>query len=328
MAVTVTNMTGSERLPFRLRLKAWWEGYDPAELAARLARAAPAPMPEPAPPATPAGIAAPAPAAHDPWTAARTEIAQFIWGEGYCGPGGPGQIVGMCKLLALSEEMSLLEIGAGLGGPARALAEQFGTWVTGYEASAELAARAEDLSVRAGLARKAVVHAYDPAAVADFERSFDRALAKEALVHIEDKARLLGLIEERLKASGLFLITDYVLGEDGEADADAVAQWRAEEAVRQPFYPVTAESLTALVKQAGFAVRVDEDITGTYRDLIAAAWKGADRAAAELAARDDAAALLHTLLTEGEVWARRVHMMDAGALKVRRILASKRLDRA
>ncbi|RME62340.1 MAG: hypothetical protein D6782_12415, partial [Alphaproteobacteria bacterium] len=94
MAKAADSATG--KLPFKLRLKAWWEGYDPADLA-RLdgmrpmpatpraparPKVAETPPPPPSPPAEPDGLPV------DPWDKSRINVAQYIWGPGYCGPGG------------------------------------------------------------------------------------------------------------------------------------------------------------------------------------------------------------------------------------------------
>jgi len=320
-------------LSLKIRLKAWWEGYDPDEvrayMRARNARHTPPPEPvkDPAPPLAsdinPDDIELP----FDPWDNNRAEIAQYIWGEGYCGPGGPEHIVSMSKLLALSPEQSLLEIGSLLGGPARTLADKFGTWVTGYEASPKLAELAAEKSEMAGLAKKAVIKHYDPEAVKEFDRKFDRAFAKEAMFTIENKGRLLELVEQHLKPSGLFLITDFVLGSESVFGKDGYRDWRDAETQRRRPFMVTADQLVELCKKAGFTVRVNEDVSDIYIDLINKAWAGADKVAEKIGERDDGEELLKTLLHEAEFWSRRAKMLASGDLRLWRVLASKKSEK-
>jgi len=318
-----------------LRLKAWWEGYDPDDVLAYLRARAPTPPaasnpgPQPSrlepPPSDidPRDIELP----FDPWDNNRAEIAQYIWGEGYCGPGGPEHIVSMSKLLALSPEQSLLEIGSLLGGPARTLADSFGTWVTGYEASPKLAALAAEKSEMAGLAKKAIIHHYDPETVGEFDRKFDRAFAKEALFTIENKARLLDLVEGHLKPSGLFLITDFVLADESVYAKESYREWRDSEAHRRRPYMVTAEQLAELCKQVRFTVRVNEDVSDVYIDLIRKAWAGADKVAEKIAHRAEGEVLLETLLREAEFWSHRARMLESGDLRLWRILAAKKAEK-
>jgi len=327
-----TRKKQREALPLKIRMKAWWEGYDPAEVErilrakgkkTRAARAEPESPREPEPGVDPDNIELP----FDPWDDNRAEVAQYIWGEGYCGPGGPEYIVSMSKLLSLSPEQSLLEIGSLLGGPARTLADKFGSWVTGYEASPKLAELANEKSHMAGMSKRVHVHQYDPETVQEFERNFDRAFAKEALFTIENKADLLDAVEQHLKPSGLFLITDFVLGSESVYAKESYREWRDAEAKRRRPYMVTAEQLAEMAKEARFTVRVNEDVSDTYIDLIHKAWAGADKVAEQLAEREDGEDLLKALLHEAEFWSRRVKMLESGDLRLWRLLASKKADK-
>ena len=86
-----------------LRMKAWWEGYDPDEIQKRIQDRAPAPdlIEEPAAEEKKAITVD----TIDPWDDETVDIAQFVWGKGFCGPGGPEFVVALSKLLALSPEM-------------------------------------------------------------------------------------------------------------------------------------------------------------------------------------------------------------------------------
>ena len=44
-----------------------------------------------------------------------------LWGEGFTTPGGAEYVINFIQLLDLSEKKSLLNVGAGLGGPARSI---------------------------------------------------------------------------------------------------------------------------------------------------------------------------------------------------------------
>lgn len=320
-------------VPLKIRLKAWWNGYDPAEVE-RLLRAHNRKKAEKAARrAEKRGIdnsvnAHDIELPFDPWDDRRAEVAQYIWGEGYCGPGGPEHIVSISKLLALSPEQSLLDVGARLGGPARTLAEKFGVWVTGFEDSQRLADLANDKSHMAGMAKKVSVNHYDPETIESFERKFDRAFSKEALFTIENKKGLIEAVERHLKPSGLFLLREFVLADDrGFSDPD-FKEWRDAEAgqARKP-YMVTSHGLAEIIKDAGLNVRVNEDVTDEYVRLVNHGWVGADKVAESLAQRDDADELLMTLLSEAEFWSRRVRLMEMGLLRVWRVLASKRADK-
>lgn len=318
-----------EKVPLKLKLKAWWEGYDSDEvrdafLALRGGEEEPEDTPAPAAPKKEAKEQPKDDTPVDPWNAQRVNIAQYIWGEGFCGPGGPEHIVAMSKLLALSPKMSMMCLGAGLGGPTRTLADKFGVWVTGYEESEHLVETGNEMSIKAGMAKKADIHHFVADGSSEFDRKFDRALAKEYLFQVKEKQKLLRSTFQAMKPDGLMLITDYVLGNEGAVSSDAYRDWKDSE--HGKVYPVTEEELREMVEDAGFSVRVHEDITDQQIQLIASAWAGADKAIAELVKQEDGTAMVDTLLTEAEFWAKRSKLLGDGTLKLWRTLGYKKED--
>ncbi len=318
----------SVKVSFRLKLKAWWEGYDVRDIEARLKaieekrkkdlEQAKKPEPE-----APVELDPELPVS--PWDDARVQIAQYIWGDGYCGPGGPEHIIAMSKLLALSPEMSMMVIGAGLGGPGRVLADEFGVWITGFEESEKLAQAGMELSTMAGLAKKAPVKHYDPTAEDAFERNFDRALARDCLYTIADKPDLLRKINAKLKIDGLFLATDYTISENAYANED-FEKWRAQEPIKPR--PVLHDEETEMFEKAGFSLRVNENISDQYISLITSAWSEVDKVIAQLTQQgSEGKALINTLLKEAELWSIKTRLLESGDLQVWRLLASKKTSK-
>lgn len=308
-------------MPLGLRLKAWWEGYDPEDIKNRIRERT---VVEDVPSEEPKKEAAGAIDVDniDPWDEETVDIAQYIWGKGFCGPGGPEYVVALSKLLALSPEMSMLQIGAGLGGPARVLADRFGVWITGYESSQMLVEKGNKLSKMGGLEKKAALELYDPESHEGFDRKYDRALAKEALFTIEDKGAMIASIEDKLKPGGLFLMTEYVLGADATIGRDSYKEWVVGE--RMHPYPVLPDDLVDLIKKNRLQVRVSEDISMQYVEMINQAWAGADEVAAKLAKQEDGTQKIQTLMREAEFWTRRKKMLESGDLKLWRIVANKK----
>ncbi len=324
--------------PARVRLRAWWEGYDVDEYAAMLARRR-AGEDEPDADGSgngtdPAGVPVaemdenPPPIESEdrelpykPWERSRAAVSRYVSGPELCGPGGAENIVNMCKLLALKPEMNLLEIGSGLGGHARALAEEFGCWVTGYDRSEKIVAAANELSNAAGMARKAMIEPLDPALKDGFARNYDRAFSKEAFYLFEDKRRLVGLIHDHLKPMGLLLVTDYVLRDESVREDPDYEAWAAAEG--KPIYPLIAEEFGKMFKDFDFVVRVDEDVTKKVVPLVDQTWKGADQLVPQLTARPDGSDLIKIMMREGDLWQRRLKLMRDGRMMVWRIVASK-----
>lgn len=321
------SLEPGQRLPLVLRIKAWWEGYDADEMQRRLDGNVTKTPAKPAAAKAPKKAKLPDSGAlwEKAWTEQRVKAAELIWGEGFCGPGGPEYIINLSKRLSLTPEMSMLSFGAGMGGPVRALAKSFGVWVEGLEGSAPLAAVGQEMSVMAGLGKKAPIIHYDMEKLIPFERSYDRVLAKESMFTIGDKGQALSNVEQCLKNGGLFLSTDYLLKDPSALDDDDVQDWIAGEPVR-PF-PATVDEMEEMMQDAKFSVRVSEDITEMHQSMITEAWSKTESVMPKLAEEcqdEEGQMFMEALLTEAEIWSRRVRLMSEGKLVAWRFLAGKK----
>ena len=112
----MASNNNSVKVPMKWRMKAWWEGYDMDDVRSALASGNDVEEElqklSPESDDTPKGDNPEALV----WDDKRLETAQLIWGEGYCGPGGPEYVASMSKLLGMSPKMSVAVIGAGFIG--------------------------------------------------------------------------------------------------------------------------------------------------------------------------------------------------------------------
>ncbi|MFO1105200.1 MAG: methyltransferase domain-containing protein [Amaricoccus sp.] len=107
--------------------------------------------------------------------------------------------------LDLAPGMQVLDIGCGIGGPARQIAQRYGVEVTGIDLTADLVAAAEELSRRAGVGGVRFLEA--SALALPFEdASFDRALLIHVGMNIADKATLFAEAARVLRPGGLFAV--------------------------------------------------------------------------------------------------------------------------
>jgi len=313
----------SKKLLLKLKLKAWWNGYDAEEVEKRYLKGLPKTESTQKSKAKPPVTVDPtSPFAIKPWDKESLDIAQFIWGKGYCGPGGPEYIVALSKLLAMSPEMSMVDVGCNIGGASRTLAERFGIWVTGLEENAEMAEVGQELSKMAGMEKKAQIQSVDFNELEAFDRKYDRAIARESLFNIEDKKKVLTATEEALKPGGLMLVTDYVLGDEGVVMRDSFKEWKVGE--RSTPYCVMPVDYEEMFKDLKMQVRVSEDISKEYITLINRAWAGAEKVAAKLAKEEDGPHKIQILMREAEFWTRRKKMLSSGELRLWRIVANKK----
>ena len=298
------------KVPFLLRLKSWWQGFDLHEIESANEPVSLEPEPKPKSEQPPADELA---RLKEPWQPERIAMAQAIWGEGFIMPGGIGYVTYMVKPLGLTNESVVLDIGAALGGPARLMAKAFSSWVTGLESDAGLSQEGMALSVRTGLAKKAPIEHFDTEEIPIDEAKYHCIFSKEALFRIDNKEALLPRFKKGLKPRGQLLFSDFVLSEP-DASNDALKAWTAAHKPEPELWTRQGyvERLTAL----GFDVRVDEDITDRLRNEVLRGYSEfADNAAkADLTQLDKAA-----LALELEYWARCVAAIDSGVLRVCRI---------
>lgn len=250
------------------------------------------------------------------WDKSRIAVVQKVWGKGFIAPGGKETLLELAGPLDLKRDMNVLDLGAGLGGPARVLAKRFGVRVTGLEADRRLAEAGGALSSRIFLPTKASVHSLAERHEVLAPRAFDRIFSKDVLFAVRDKARLLAVAEALLADGGRMLLVDYVVAADRRR-APAVEAWMAADPARPAPWSVEEyiEALTGL----GLSLRID-DISGVARRAINGAWAGflAKRRRPSL---DSRAAQM--LLDEARLWSRRTKLLKTGELRACRILAER-----
>lgn len=110
--------------------------------------------------------------------------------------------------LGLKPESCVLEIGSGIGGPARYLAHTVGCHVTALELQSDLNAIAADLTERTGLADR-VTHICADALTYPFpDAAFDAVVSWLAILHIPDRPRLCARLARALRGGGGCYIED------------------------------------------------------------------------------------------------------------------------
>lgn len=308
-------------LTLKERFLAWWEGYDLSGRRERRREAA----------AQAAALAGTATSAGPSdatkhlnrkgkplWTATRVQVAEKIWGEGFSTPGGTDVIPSMVKPLGLNPAMSVLDIGAGLGGATRTMAQQYGAWVTGLEHNPVLAELGMFRSQKSGLARQAPVQQMDLDAF-KWTKKVDAIFSKEALFTIRNKDGLVDGIEAALKPRGQFLFTDYVLDPAGLKQRE-FDSWANHEPAEP--HPWTVEQYAKALAQRNLDIRIAEDNSDAHRATILAAIQSLVKHLETVSMdRDTKIAVVE----EVELWARRVAALNAG-LRVFRFYAMKPAD--
>lgn len=122
--------------------------------------------------------------------------------------GGAPATEALLKQLDITARTRVLDIGCGIGGVARLVAQKAGAHVTGLDVSAEFTQTADTLSRMTGLSDKTTFHTGDALAMAVDDESFDLALMFHVGMTIEDKNRLFAEVARVLAPGGTFALFD------------------------------------------------------------------------------------------------------------------------
>jgi SAM-dependent methyltransferase len=288
---------------FKVRFRAWWEGYDLTD--------------EPADPALAVPVAAELstvpvlPLLDRP----ETKVAQQLWGEGFTQPGGGAFILTMVKPFALNPSMTVMDFGAGLGGGTRAVSGEFGVWVQGFESNPLVAEAAQELSIKKG-AKKAEIKPYRAQEFQPKHGGYDCIFSHASLYRVKEKEKLLSLLERALKARGQCSITDFVRAPGVAANDPRLAGFAAEEG--STFW--LNDDYLKQFKALNIDVRIDEDQTDSYRAAIIEAWVNFTTDTPGMACTK---AHPQEAVAEVGLWTRRVAALDSGVLQLRRYYGIK-----
>jgi len=229
--------------------------------------------------------------------------------------GGEEAITELIHPLTLNSNMSVLELGAGIGGATRHIHKATGAWVTGLGNSVTLAKLGMEQSIMKGLQRKARVEHGDYTHLKVKPRSEDAVLAKEALFTVADKDAAFNSLLGMIRPGGQLMYTDF-MATGRDLKNPAVAQWQAREPRRPRLWEMarTRNKLEA----AKMEVRVTEDITEKYRKRAFVGFNALVEKVKEF--REDTQRVKWVIL-EAEIWFQRLAALDSGEVNVSRIYA-------
>jgi SAM-dependent methyltransferase len=113
--------------------------------------------------------------------------------------------------LGLADSDHMLDIGCGIGGPARYFAERHRCRVTGLDLTPEFVAAARMLTARCGLSEKARFEAGSALAMPFAAASFDAGCLIHVGMNIADKPKLFAEARRVLRPGGRFAVYDVML---------------------------------------------------------------------------------------------------------------------
>ena len=178
------------------------------------------------------------------------------------------------NLAGLKPGQRVLDVGSGLGGPARTLAAEFGCEVVGLEIVSEFCRAAAMLTEWVGMTEQVSCREGDMRAMPFADGEFDVVVTQHTIMNVEDKAALFAEISRVLKSTGGFLLYE-VCGEDDRALAYPVP-WAGGPEIS---FLTTAAELRELITAARFTEKHWSDVTTKALDWFDGLAKGMQMAA-------------------------------------------------
>ncbi|MDO9251896.1 methyltransferase domain-containing protein [Hydrogenophaga sp.] len=155
----------------------------------------------------------------------------------------------MAALMPAGPGIHVLDIGSGIGGPARYFADRFGCKVTGIDLTSEFCDVAAHLTRLLGMEDQVEFKLGDALAMPFADESFDGAYSMNVSMNIADKSAFYKEIRRVLKPGGWLVLSEIAKGEGAEPDYPT--PWAA--SAQTSFLSAPEETRRGLT-EAGFEV--------------------------------------------------------------------------
>jgi sarcosine/dimethylglycine N-methyltransferase len=177
--------------------------------------------------------------------------------------GGLAAVEALAARARIAGSSRVLDVCAGLGGPARFLAARRLCRVVGIELNAGRAAGAARLTRQVGLAGRVLSVRGDARWLPFADASFDACISQEAFLHVGDKPAILAGCHRVLRPGGRLAFTDWIAYPRlAEGERERLREWMAATTLQ------TLDGYRALLGRAGFAWAESEDLTAEWAPLL------------------------------------------------------------
>lgn len=170
--------------------------------------------------------------------------------------GGRQATLQLLRQLQFSSDDKILDIGSGLGGVARTMAEEARANVTGVDLTQEFCNAANEISRWVNLSDRTKFLQGDATNLPFPDRHFDGAATAHVAMNIPDKAAFYGEIRRVLKPGARFGIYDILQGEGGEVLYPA--PWAKDASIS---HLATPKETSKYLSAAGFKILYEKDST-------------------------------------------------------------------
>ncbi len=162
----------------------------------------------------------------------------------------------LARSLNLTPESHVLDIGSGLGGPARTLVETYGCRVTGIDLTQAFCDAAATLSDWVGLRDRVSFRQGDATMLPFADGEFDAAMTIHVSMNIARKDRVYAQAKRVLRTGARFAVYEVLQGEGG--DVLFPVPWAREPSIS---HLATPDAMQSLLTNAGFKIVDVQDST-------------------------------------------------------------------
>jgi ubiquinone/menaquinone biosynthesis C-methylase UbiE len=169
---------------------------------------------------------------------------------------GRAATLDLAHRLNIAAGASVLDVGSGLGGPARTIAANFNCHVTGVDITEDFCEAAHQMSCWVGLSDRVTFVQGDAAALQLGSASFDAAVTIHAAMNIVRKDAIYAGIYKAIKPGGRLGIYDVVQGEGGPVIVPV--PWARDRSIS---HLATPAQIRDFLGRAGFTIEDEIDST-------------------------------------------------------------------
>lgn len=162
----------------------------------------------------------------------------------------------MAEMAGLQPGMEVLDVGSGIGGPARTLAAEFGCRVTGIDLTSEFCRAAEMLTEKLRLTELVKIKCSDAIDMPFDRASFDVVWSQNTFMNIEDKTRLFSEIYRVLRPGGILAFETVLAGP--KKGMFYPVFWASSPSLN---FLISTDQMKTLLTTTGFCEEAWEDVT-------------------------------------------------------------------
>ncbi len=162
----------------------------------------------------------------------------------------------LAEFAALRPGTRVLDVGSGLGGPARFLASECGCDVTGVDLMVDFCAVANELSRRTGLSERTRFQSGNALELPFDDGAFDCVWTIQVQMNIADKPRFYGEIARVLRSGGRLVFQDICAG--NLQPLDFPTPWAT---TQDQSHLLTSDALCEVIEETGLRRQQFRDVT-------------------------------------------------------------------